>query len=261
LTPYETFHDGSYGFISAQYTKVETGFSEAVSMEQVDSMKKALAEMAEEVAEKKAAALEEQAKESEEEKEPSEQTDASSEDESTGSEADDSREVNEKKTETDTKTEEKKEEKKEEKEEKKEEKKEETKEETSGSEKEEEKAETETNASDLYLLAAIVYCEAGAEPYEGQLAVANVVINRLNTGKWGNTLADVIYAPYQFTGCQMSSFSTALKTGGSASCLRAAQEALNGNNSVPGYYYFRPYKNVALEKLSNYTIIGTHVYY
>ncbi len=119
----------------------------------------------------------------------------------------------------------------------------------------------DADASDLYLLAAITYCEAGAEPYEGQLAVANVVLNRLRNGGYGKTLADVIYAPYQFTGCKMSTFPNALKTGGSASCLKAAQAALNGENNIGGCKYFRPYKNLNLEKIGNYTIIGTHAFY
>jgi 16S rRNA (guanine527-N7)-methyltransferase len=87
----------------------------------------------------------------------------------------------------------------------------------------------EAMKADLYLLAAITYCEAGVEPYEGQLAVANVVLNRLHSGRYGSTLEDVIYAPYQFTGCKLSSFSWALQTGGSDSCLQAARETISGD--------------------------------
>ncbi len=126
--------------------------------------------------------------------------------------------------------------------------------------KEEEKKE-EAMKADLYLLAAITYCEAGVEPYEGQLAVANVVLNRLRSGKYGSTLEDVIYAPYQFTGCQLSSFSWALKTGGSESCLKAAREALEGNNNIGGCLYFRATWVADLDAIGDYTIIGTHVFY
>lgn len=126
--------------------------------------------------------------------------------------------------------------------------------------KEEEKKE-EAMKADLYLLAAITYCEAGVEPYEGQLAVANVVLNRLHSGKYGSTLEDVIYAPYQFTGCQLSSFSWALKTGGSDSCLQAAREALEGKNNIGSCLYFRATWVADLDAIGDYTIIGTHVFY
>ena len=126
--------------------------------------------------------------------------------------------------------------------------------------KEEEKKE-EAMKADLYLLAAITYCEAGVEPYEGQLAVANVVLNRLRSGRYGSTLEDVIYAPYQFTGCKLSSFPWALKTGGSDSCLQAAREALEGKNNIGGCLYFRATWVADLDAIGDYTIIGTHVFY
>lgn len=126
--------------------------------------------------------------------------------------------------------------------------------------KEEEKKE-EAMKADLYLLAAITYCEAGVEPYEGQLAVANVVLNRLHSGRYGSTLEDVIYAPYQFTGCKLSSFSWALQTGGSDSCLQAAREALEGKNNIGDCMFFRATWVADLDAIGDYTIIGTHVFY
>ena len=243
--------DGTYGFMSADFVEVEDGYSEAVSAKRIDEVKAAKAQLAEKVAAEKEAEEQRKAEAEKEEarREEIERQEAAAKEEK----------AEEKKEEkVEEKQEEKQEEKKEEKkEEKQEEKKEEKSEETKSTTEEPVQAET----SDLYLLAAIIYCEAGVEPYEGKLAVANVVLNRLRSGKYGATLSDVIYAPYQFTGCQMYSFPTALKTGGTPDCLRAAQEALNGNNNVPGYLYFRPYKNVALEKLHDYKIIGTHVYY
>ena len=89
-----------------------------------------------------------------------------------------------------------------------------------------------TTTSDLYLLAAIVYAESGAECYDAQLAVANVVMNRLRSSVYPNTLSEVIYQPYQFTACKTRNFANALKTGGSATALRAAQEAMAGVNNV-----------------------------
>ena len=99
---------------------------------------------------------------------------------------------------------------------------------------------TAVASSDLYLLAAIVYAESGGECYEGQLAVASVVMNRLYSGQWGGSLSSVIYAPSQFSGAYTSAFQTALSTGGSSTSLQAAQDALNGANNIGGYMSFRP---------------------
>ena len=55
--------------------------------------------------------------------------------------------------------------------------------------------------SEVYLLACIIEWEAGWEPYEGKLAVANVVLNRVRSSRFQqNTITDVIYAPGQFAG-------------------------------------------------------------
>jgi spore germination cell wall hydrolase CwlJ-like protein len=114
---------------------------------------------------------------------------------------------------------------------------------------------------DLYLLAAIVYAEAGGESYEGQLAVASVIMNRLANGSWGSSLSSVIYAPGQFTGTYTSNFKNALSTGGSSSCLQAAGAAMSGENNVPGCMYFLPTWNVDTSSLGSYTQIGNHVFW
>ena len=124
-----------------------------------------------------------------------------------------------------------------------------------------EPAQQEVSTSDLYLLAAIVFAESGGESYDGQLAVANVVLNRQRNGYWGSTLSDVIYSPSQFTGCQTSAFRNALSTGGSSSCLQAAQDALAGNNNIGGCMYFRPTWNIDTSSLGNYIQIGNHIFY
>ena len=49
------------------------------------------------------------------------------------------------------------------------------------------------------MLARLVYLEANTESLECQMAIVSVVINRWQDGRWGNTLEDVVYAPYQFT--------------------------------------------------------------
>lgn len=115
------------------------------------------------------------------------------------------------------------------------------------------------DADDVYLLAAIVYAEAGGESYEGQLAVASVIMNRLHNGYWGSTLSDVIYAPGQFEGCY--SISGLISTGGSPSCIQAAQAALAGENNIGGCMYFLPTWAFDESELGNYTVIGNHAFW
>jgi spore germination cell wall hydrolase CwlJ-like protein len=122
-------------------------------------------------------------------------------------------------------------------------------------------APVKASADDLYLLAAIVYGEAGNQSYEGQLAVASVVMNRLRSGLWGSSLSDVIYAPYQFEATGTSYFLEALSTGGTETSLKAAQDALNGANNVGSYMYFLPTWNVDTSTLSSYMQIGDHIFF
>lgn len=118
------------------------------------------------------------------------------------------------------------------------------------------------DVSDRYLLAAIVYAESGGEPYEGQLAVANVVLNRLRSGYYGNTLSDVIYAPYQFSATDTSAFRNALTTGGSSTSLAAADAALAGTNNIGSLKNFRPTWYIDVSSIEGtYTIINNHVFF
>ncbi len=118
------------------------------------------------------------------------------------------------------------------------------------------------DVSDRYLLAAIVYAESGGEPYEGQLAVANVVLNRLRTGYYGNTLSDVIYAPYQFSATSTSAFQNALTTGGSSTSLAAVDAALAGTNNIGSLKNFRPTWYIDVSTIEgSYTIINNHVFF
>ena len=119
----------------------------------------------------------------------------------------------------------------------------------------------DASSSDLYLLAAIVFGEAGNQSYEGQLAVAAVVMNRLHNGAWGNTISSVIYAPNQFAATSTAAFQNALTTGGSATSLQAAQDALNGANNVGSYMSFRPTWAINTSTLSSYIQIGDHIFF
>ena len=114
---------------------------------------------------------------------------------------------------------------------------------------------------DLYLMAATIYTEAGGEAYEGQVAVANVLLNRLRSGKYGKTLEDVVYQPYQFSVTGWRSFKRSLIHGGSSTAMQAAREALLGKNVIGGFDSFRMHQGYDLTKLKEYYILGSHVFY
>ncbi len=113
---------------------------------------------------------------------------------------------------------------------------------------------------DTYLLACLVHMEAGAEPYEGKLAVANVVLNRLKCG-YGNTISEVIYAKGQFTGANTGALANRLAKGPNDECLQAAVEALNGVNNIGDYRNFIGVGWANYGSYSSYTIIGNHCFY
>ena len=114
---------------------------------------------------------------------------------------------------------------------------------------------------DAYLLACLISMEAGYEPYEGQLAVANVVLNRLRSGRFGGTMTDVIYAKGQFPSVNGSVMVGYLNNGPLPQAQQAANEALAGVNNIGDYMYFNNVKYCNVESYSSYTIIGNHCFH
>ena len=126
--------------------------------------------------------------------------------------------------------------------------------------KEQEKADTSTvvyvpTDSDQYLLGAIIQCEAGGESYDGKLAVGSVVINRVKSSYFPNSVSGVIYQSGQFSPVASGRLAYRLEAGVDGSCLQAAQDVLNGNITV-GCLYFRQNNGIIQG-----TVIGNHVFY
>lgn len=114
-----------------------------------------------------------------------------------------------------------------------------------------------TDADTTKLLAALVQCEAGSEPYEGQLAVAAVVMNRVRSGAYPDSIHAVIYASGQFTPALNGKVNARYESGNiSASCLQAAQEAISGVSNIGDCTHFRR-NNGTREGI----VIGNHVFY
>ena len=112
------------------------------------------------------------------------------------------------------------------------------------------------DADTTLLLAALIHCEAGGEPYEGQVAVGAVVMNRVRSPAYPNTIHGVIYASGQFTPAMSGKVNRVLESGKIyESCIRAAQEALSGVSNVGDLTHSRRVNG--REGL----IIGNHVFY
>lgn len=94
-------------------------------------------------------------------------------------------------------------------------------------------------SSDTQLLARAVNGEARGEPYEGQVAVAAVILNRVKHSSFPNTISGVIYQPGAFTAVSDGQINVPIATG--STVYKACQDAINGWDPSGGaIYYFNP---------------------
>lgn len=115
------------------------------------------------------------------------------------------------------------------------------------------------SGSDLYLLAKCVYSEARGEPYEGQVAVAAVVLNRVESPQFPNTIAEVIYQPWAFTAVHDGQ----INLEPNSTAYSAAKDAMNGWDPTYGcLYYYNPTTATSKWIFSRTTVvtIGKHVF-
>lgn len=94
------------------------------------------------------------------------------------------------------------------------------------------------DSNDVAMLAALIECEAGGESYTGMVAVGAVVVNRVNSGSFLNSISGVIYQSGQFTPVATGTFQSVLARGARSDCYAAAQAALAGESPVGGCLYF-----------------------
>ena len=116
---------------------------------------------------------------------------------------------------------------------------------------------TAASVDEAYLLACICRTEAGS--YEGMLAVANVVLNRVNSSLFPGTISGVIYQSGQFA--VGSRFQSYVANGPGSTAIQAANDALAGSNNVGGYLFFRSAATANTAEYSSYTIIGGNCFY
>jgi spore germination cell wall hydrolase CwlJ-like protein len=109
-------------------------------------------------------------------------------------------------------------------------------------EKKEDKKEEKKKYSeaDLRLLSAIIYCEAGSESYKGKAAVGIVIMNRVRSGSFPDTIKGVVYQKYQFSPVRNGSLDRALDqydkgrftSEDEKECIQAAKEVLSGKTTI-----------------------------
>lgn len=96
---------------------------------------------------------------------------------------------------------------------------------------------SKTSNNDLYLLAKCIYAEARGEPYAGQVAIGAVILNRVASSKFPNTISGVIYQPYAFTAVNDGQ----INLEPNQTAYNAARDALNGwDPSYGALYYYNP---------------------
>ena len=115
------------------------------------------------------------------------------------------------------------------------------------------------NNNDLYLLAKLVHSEARGESYTGQVAVAAVVLNRVDDSRFPNTIAGVIYQPWAFTAINDGQFNLEPNN----TSYQAARDAMNGWDPTYGaVYYYNPRTATSswIRSTKTVTVIGQHVF-
>ncbi|TLS52702.1 cell wall hydrolase [Paenibacillus antri] len=113
---------------------------------------------------------------------------------------------------------------------------------------------------DMQLLAKIVQVEAGSESYEGQLAIANIILNRVKDSRFPNTIRDVIYSGRQFPPAHNGLLD---RSEPNDSVLRATRDALDGKNNIEdAVYFYNPdvTGGAFWDRLEVVAEIGNHAY-
>ncbi len=115
------------------------------------------------------------------------------------------------------------------------------------------------SSSDVKLLARLIYAEARGESYQGQVAVGAVVLNRVKSSSFPNTISGVIYQPYAFTCVNDGQINLTPDN----TALKAAKDAMNGWDPTYGcLYYYNPKVATSSWIYSRPTVvtIGNHVF-
>ncbi len=114
--------------------------------------------------------------------------------------------------------------------------------------------------SDIRMIACIINAEACTETYHGKLAVANVILNRYRSGRWGS-IHDVIFAPGQFDTAGLDRLNYYLSVEPNAKCWQAARDACAGYNNVGSHWYFCARKSFNPSRYTSYVWVDNQCFY
>ncbi len=121
----------------------------------------------------------------------------------------------------------------------------------------------EFTEEDVLLLAKVIAWEARGEPYEGQVAVGAVVLNRLRHNKFPSTIQQVVFQAYQFSGVSLKN-KNFVKLEIPDSCISAAKDAIAGQDPTDGALYYVNLNKVRPYWVDHFTFvkrIGDHWFY
>ena len=115
------------------------------------------------------------------------------------------------------------------------------------------------SSSDVYLLARTIYAEGRGEPYVGQVAIGAVVLNRIRSSEFPNTVAGVVYQKHAFTAVSDGQINLTPNE----TAMKAARDAINGWDPTGGaIYYYNPAVATSawIFDRQTVTVIGKHVF-
>ncbi len=116
------------------------------------------------------------------------------------------------------------------------------------------------SASELQWLAATIQAEADGESYTGKLAVGSVIMNRVKSSSFPNSIKAVITQNMQFASYRSGKVELIISNGPNSTCLQAAQEVLDGAR-VGDYLFFMTKPYADYYGIQNYTMIGNHAFF
>ncbi|MCR4901800.1 MAG: cell wall hydrolase [Butyrivibrio sp.] len=116
------------------------------------------------------------------------------------------------------------------------------------------------SASELEWLAATIQAEADGESYTGKLAVGSVIMNRVKSSAFPNTITGVITQTMQFASYRSGKVELIISRGPNSTCIQAAQEVLDGAR-VGDYLFFMTQYYADYYGISEYTMIGNHAFF
>jgi spore germination cell wall hydrolase CwlJ-like protein len=123
---------------------------------------------------------------------------------------------------------------------------------------------TQPKKQDIACLAKNIYMEARGEPIEGQIAVAQVTLNRLNTGDFGSTICKVVYAKNQFSWTNEKAKPIKANKEWEASII-VATAVLKGSIHLPNfnalYFHTRQVRPMWAKTKTRVARIANHIFY